>query len=144
MTAAEKALAEARQWIGTPYRHQGSVKGVGCDCLGMVRGVWRAVYGGDAEDPGPYSAGWTEFADGERLLDAARRHCIEKPALLAGPGDLLVFRWAASSPARHLGILSASDRFIHAYSGSAVVESALVSQWRRRIAGVFAFPEIRV
>jgi cell wall-associated NlpC family hydrolase len=32
-------VAEARTWIGTPYRHQASLKGVGCDCLGLVRGV---------------------------------------------------------------------------------------------------------
>ena len=36
-------VAEARAWIGTRYRHQASVKGVGCDCLGLVRGVWRAL-----------------------------------------------------------------------------------------------------
>ena len=35
-------VAEARAWIGTRYCHQASVKGVGCDCLGLVRGVWRA------------------------------------------------------------------------------------------------------
>jgi hypothetical protein len=34
-------IAEARSWIGTPYAHQASVKGIGCDCLGLVRGVWR-------------------------------------------------------------------------------------------------------
>ncbi len=28
-------------WLGTPYRHQGRRKGVGCDCLGLVLGVWR-------------------------------------------------------------------------------------------------------
>jgi hypothetical protein len=38
-------VAETRAWIGTPYRHQASLKGVGCDCLGLVRGVWRAVIG---------------------------------------------------------------------------------------------------
>jgi NlpC/P60 family putative phage cell wall peptidase len=38
-------LEEARSWIGTPYQHQASLKGVGCDCIGLVRGVWRAVYG---------------------------------------------------------------------------------------------------
>ena len=35
-------LTEARDWIGTPYQHQASLKGAGCDCLGLVRGVWRA------------------------------------------------------------------------------------------------------
>ena len=36
-----RALAEARRWIGTPYQHQASVLGAGCDCLGVLRGVWR-------------------------------------------------------------------------------------------------------
>ena len=34
-------VAEARAWIGTPYRHQASLKGIGCDCLGLLRGIWR-------------------------------------------------------------------------------------------------------
>jgi len=36
-------IAEARSWIGTPYHHQAALKGVGYDCLGFVRGVWRAI-----------------------------------------------------------------------------------------------------
>ena len=35
----------ARGWLGTPYRHQVSLKGEGADCLGLVRGVWREVAG---------------------------------------------------------------------------------------------------
>ena len=42
-------VAEARGWIGTPYRHQASLKGVGADCIGLVRGVWRAFHGEDPE-----------------------------------------------------------------------------------------------
>jgi hypothetical protein len=38
-------IAAARSWLGTPYAHQASLKGVGCDCLGLVRGVWREVQG---------------------------------------------------------------------------------------------------
>ena len=42
-------VAEARAWLGTPYRHQAALRGVGCDCLGLVRGVWRAVHGAEPE-----------------------------------------------------------------------------------------------
>jgi len=35
-------VVETRDWIGTPYRHQASLKGVGCDCLGLVRGSGAA------------------------------------------------------------------------------------------------------
>lgn len=53
--AREEIVAEARRWIGTPYRHQASLCGVGCDCLGLLRGVWRALIGPEPERIGAYS-----------------------------------------------------------------------------------------
>ncbi|KAB2949447.1 MAG: hypothetical protein F9K19_23780, partial [Rhizobiaceae bacterium] len=47
-----RVLEAAIGWIGTPYRHQASRKGVGCDCLGLVRGIWRELYGSEPEAPG--------------------------------------------------------------------------------------------
>ncbi|MBN9249774.1 MAG: hypothetical protein J0I86_04210, partial [Mesorhizobium sp.] len=49
---ADEIVAEALSWLGTPYRHQASSKGVGCDCLGLIRGVWRSLYGNELEVPG--------------------------------------------------------------------------------------------
>lgn len=138
---AAAVLAEAMDWVGTPYRHQGLMKGVGCDCLGLVRGVWRAVYGREPERPGPYAADWAEATGGDPLLEAARRHLVAADAREPQPGDLLVFRWRPHLPAKHCGIACDGGRFIHAYQGHAVLVSALVPQWRRRIAGVFSFPE---
>jgi NlpC/P60 family putative phage cell wall peptidase len=139
---AARIVAEALEWVGTPYRHQGSLKGVGCDCLGLVRGVWRAVYGEEPEAPGPYAADWAEASGEDRLLAAARRHCTDKARDDAMPGDLLLFRWRPNVPAKHAGILIGEDRFIHAYQGHSVLVSALVPHWRRRIAGAFAFPSL--
>ncbi|OJF97378.1 NlpC/P60 family protein [Pararhizobium antarcticum] len=135
-------IAAARAWIGTPYRHQASLKGVGSDCLGLVRGVWRDLYGVEPELPPAYQPDWAERGASDALMAAAIRHC--GPALplaaMAG-GDLLLFRWRPDMPAKHAGILSAPDRFIHAYEQAAVIESALVPSWGRRIAGVFRFPD---
>ncbi|MEQ1950706.1 NlpC/P60 family protein [Mesorhizobium yinganensis] len=133
-------VAEALDWVGTPYRHQGSRKGVGCDCLGLLIGVWRAIYGAVPEEPGPYTVDWAETGGPDRFLEAARRHCREKPVIEAEAGDLILFRWRENLPAKHAAILVAPDRFVHAYEGSAVVVSALVPQWRKRIAAAFAFP----
>jgi len=135
-------LAEAQSWLGTPYRHQGSRKGVGCDCLGLVRGVWRALYGREPEAPGPYTPDWAEAGKDDPLLEAAGRHCEQIPLEAARPGDLLVFRWRAHHAAKHLGILLDGERFLHAYEGHSVMISPLIPQWRRRIAGAFVFPEI--
>lgn len=91
-TTAQRIVSEARGWLGTPYCHGASVKGVGCDCLGLVRGVWRAVFGGEPERADPYSPDWAEAVGEERLRDAARRHLAEIPVAQARPGDLLLFR----------------------------------------------------
>lgn len=139
---AALVVREAMTWVGTPYRHQADRKDVGCDCLGLVRGVWRALYGFDIEPAGVYAADWAEAGGQERLLAGARRSFREKPLSDAQAGDLLLFRWRPHLPAKHAGILIGQDLFVHAYQGGgAVTLSALVPQWRRRIAAVFAFPE---
>lgn len=135
-----RILAEARAWIGTPYRHQASARGAGCDCLGLVRGVWRAVIGAEPEILPPYTPDWAERDDGEALLSAALRHLT--PVACAAPGDVILFRMRAGAPVKHAAILVAPDHIIHAYWGRAVVESALVPFWRTRIAAAFAFPGV--
>jgi len=142
MSVADEVVAETRSWVGTPYRHQGTRKGVGCDCIGLVMGVWCALYGAPPELPGPYAPDWAEATGEERLLDGMRRHFRVKSREDITAGDLLLFRWRPHLPAKHAGILTGPDRFVHAYEGTAVTDSALVPQWRRRIAGVFAFPDI--
>lgn len=138
----ERVLVAARTFLGTPYRHQGSRKGVGCDCLGLVRGVWRDLYGTEPEEAGAYTPDWAERAEGEPLLEAARRHFDEIAVAEAQPGDLLVFRWRAGSAAKHCGLLGREGRLIHAYEGASVVASPLGTAWTRRIAGAFRFPEM--
>ncbi|UXS23534.1 NlpC/P60 family protein [Agrobacterium tumefaciens] len=138
----ERVLALAGGWIGTPYRHQASLKGVGCDCLGLVRGIWRGIYGHEPELPPPYAPDWAERGGEDRLMAAAERHFLVVPGMEeARSGDLLLFRWRADAAAKHLGILAGPQHFIHAYEQAAVVRSALVPGWRRRIAGIFRFPD---
>ncbi len=139
----KRVLVLAEQWIGTPYRHQASLKGVGCDCLGLVRGIWRELYGNEPELPPPYARDWAERGAEDRLMAAAGRHFQPVAGLAeAVSGDLVLFRWQADCAAKHAGILAGPDHFIHAYEQAAVVRSTLVPSWRRRIAGVFRFPEV--
>lgn len=133
-----EVVAAARGWIGTPYLHQASVKGVGCDCLGLLRGVWREVLGAEPEAVPPYTPDWGEAQGVEMLLQAAGRHLV--PVTTRAPGDVLVFRMRRAAVAKHIGILSAADAFIHAYSRHGVVESPLSDAWSARIAGTFRLP----
>lgn len=136
----ERIVAEAAAWRGTPYRHQASLQHVGCDCLGLVRGVWRGVVGAEPEKPPPYSPDWAEATGADTLLEAARRHLVEIAIGAAQPGDVLLFRIAAGRPAKHAAIISKPGQIIHAYWGQTVCETRLTSWWERRIAGAFAFP----
>src|SRR5262249_7518255 len=115
-------VAEARSWIGTPYLHQASLKGVGCDCLGFVRGVWRAVIGVEPELAPAYAPDWAEATGEESLAEAARRHLTEIAVVELAPGDIMLFRWRAKFPAKHAAIASAGDLMVHAHNGAAVAE----------------------
>jgi len=135
-----RIIAAARDWIGTPYRHQASVKGHGADCLGLVRGVWRELVGPEPEPPPPYAPDWVERGGGEALHEAAERWLCAVPLAQAQPGDVLLFRMDAASPFKHCAILSGSGAFVHAYWARAVVESRMSSWWRARLGAAFAFP----
>lgn len=142
-------VAAARGWIGTPYRHQASRKGVGCDCLGLVRGVWRDLYGEEPEAPPPYRPDWAETGADETLLAAAARHLVPLALDDARPGDVLLFRMSPEACVKHCAILADArpgdpqPRIIHAYWGRSVVESWLGVWWRRRLAAAFSFPLVR-
>lgn len=137
-------VSVARDWIGTPYVHQSSVRGAGTDCLGLLRGVWREVLGGEPEKVPAYSMDWSEPQGEERLWAAAMRHLEAKPLEAVAVGDVLLFRMRAGAVAKHLGIqgrVGSESSFIHAYSGHGVIESALTAPWARRVVARFAFPE---
>ena len=137
-------ITETRSWIGTPYRHQASLKGVGCDCLGLVRGVWRELIGGEPERAPPYGRDWAEASGEETFARAARTHLIEvepAPAQIM-PGDVLLFRYAQRYPAKHAAIVTAADLMVHAHDGAQVAEVAIAPWWRRRLAYAFRFPGV--
>jgi NlpC/P60 family putative phage cell wall peptidase len=141
---AVRVVGEARSWIGTPYVHQASAKGVGTDCLGLLRGVWREVMGAEPELVPAYSPDWSEAEGREDLMAAGHRWLVRKDPGAAAAGDVVLFRMRDGSVAKHLGIQSSAGpeaRLIHAYTGHGVLESPLSEPWARRIAARFQFPE---
>jgi len=126
-------VAAARGWVGTPYRHLSATKGAGCDCLGLIRGVWAELYGALPEVPN-YRA---DLRDHRDLLAAAEARLA--PTTM-GPGAIVLFRLGAVP--RHCGIMTGAARFIHAQERIGVVEANLTEGWARRVVGCFAFPEI--
>lgn len=138
-----KAVDVARGWLGTPYVHQASTKGAGCDCLGLLRGVWRDLLGPEPEQVPAYSKDWSEPQGDERLWRAALSHLDAKDVSDAAAGDVLLFRMRDGAVAKHVGlqsIVGPAGRFIHAYDGHGVIESPFSAPWMRRLVARFAFP----
>jgi NlpC/P60 family putative phage cell wall peptidase len=142
MTPADpgRVIAAARLWLGTPYHDQASVRGAGCDCLGLARGIWREVVGPEPFPIPPYSRDWSETGPREVLAEGARTCMIEIEPPQAGLGALLLFRMTPRAIAKHVGILTGPDRFIHAYERLGVIEEPLTNSWRRRVVFAFHFP----
>ena len=133
-------VAAAREWIGTPYQHQASLRGIGADCIGLVRGIWRECIGPEPETLPIYSPNWHQAEEADQLLSAMHRHFEPCTPGRAQPGGVLVFRMKVGSPVKHCGILSTRSKIIHAYWGRGVTETHLVPWWQRRIAAAFSFP----
>ncbi len=133
-------ISEARSWIGTPYRHQASLKGAGCDCLGLVRGIWRAEIGREPETLPPYRADWGEPSGREHLLIAMGRHFRDVPLACAESGDVLIFRMQTGAIAKHCGVMISPTAFVHAYYGHSTIETRLGPWWQRRAVAASQFP----
>lgn len=111
MTRAD-LVAAARGWIGTPFRWQASLKGVGADCKGLVWGVAREL--GLPEAASVHAA----VADYGAVVPVAalRRGLAETLARtpFAEPGDVLLLTIRGAP--QHLAI-HAGAALIHTYNG---------------------------
>jgi NlpC/P60 family putative phage cell wall peptidase len=138
--AVDGVVAIARAWIGTPYRHQASLKGVGCDCLGLLRGVWRELFGAEPEGLPAYSPDWAEATGAETLYMALGRHLHEIPIAAIAPGDIALFRMMRHGPAKHCGIVAEKGgalTLIHTRQNKRVSEEAFSPLWQKKLAYAF-------
>ena len=142
MITRSHIVSAARGWLGTPYAHQASLRNVGTDCLGLIRGVWRDVCGDEPECVPPYSPDWAEAGGAEALAMAARRHLHEVPIVEFAAGDVLLFRWRPHLAAKHAGIAVSASHMIHAQDNARVTEIALSGWWLRHLAVAFRFPGV--
>ena len=139
MTAA--VVAEARRWIGTPYVDQQTVRGAGCDCLGLVRGVWRAVVGPEPTEVPPYTRDWGETGPVEVMMAGALEWMVQVPLPEAGAGAVVLFRMRSGAIAKHCGILTGEGTMVHARERLGVIEEPYSDSWQRRAVAAFQFPQ---
>lgn len=146
----EAIVAQARSWIGTPFHHQGRVKGVGVDCIGLLVGIAaelaltddKGIPLADYDKPN-----YSPLPDGKNLKSAVSLHLLELPSIgEALLGDVYLFRFQHDP--QHVGILSelpdGAPSIIHCYSNTGkVVEHRLNDTWRKLIVAAYRFPNLQ-
>ncbi len=115
------ALAEAKKYLGTPYRWGGSSPQTGFDCSGLVQ--WAYAHAG-VRIP--------RVTDAQ--INAPGGIAVSRSKLL--PGDLVFFR-SSSGYVHHVGISLGGDKFLHSpHTGDVVKTSSLKeSYYAREFAG---------
>ena len=136
-------MRAARAWIGTPYVDQQSLRGAGCDCLGLVRGVWREVVGPEPTVIPPYTRDWGETGPVEVMQEGALEWMVPVALGEAGAGAVAVvlFRMRSGAIAKHCGILTGAGTMIHARERLGVIEEPYTETWQRRAVAAFQFPQ---
>jgi NlpC/P60 family putative phage cell wall peptidase len=140
----DEVVTEARSWLGTPYAHQAHLRGVGCDCGGLIGGVAVAL--------GIVPADWWETAfaphagyatqpHGNSLIDVLDAFMARIDPAEAQPGDVIAMRFRRDP--QHVAIVTPLG-MVHALNTGRreVVEHGIDAKWRRRVTHAYVMPGV--
>lgn len=117
MSTRAVVLAEARSWLGTPYHHQGRIKGAGVDCAMILVDIYHTCGLIPDIDPKPYPRDWHFHRDEERYLGWVKQYAHE--VAVPKPGDVALFQFGRCIS--HGAVVVAWPEIIHSYIGEGVV-----------------------
>lgn len=147
MVTRNQIIQTAREYVGTPFEHQGRLKGYACDCVGLLLMVADDL--GLVDVDGLPLRRYDYMNYHEQPLDAfvheeCKRRLIVKPISEMQDGDTLTLR-TPSVPC-HVAFVSTWGGMrcmVHAYAGiGKVVENVIDKAWYRRIEGCFGIPGV--
>lgn len=131
----------AESWLGTPYIHQAAKKGIGCDCLGLIRGIYSEFYNVPLIVPPPYNPGWGEHTGNETLYAGAKEYMIEDDSLTFKRGHVILFRHKPELIMKHCGIVVDDQRMIHSIQKQGVCYTHYANSWKRKAITSFHFKD---
>ncbi len=138
----ENIVKETIEWLDTPYHHLAALKGVGCDCVGLIVGVWRQLKGELPVPPPVYSPQWHLHQKESMLIDVLENwYGFNRINTKIPPLGSVLCLGLDKGPAHHAGIMVSDTTFIHSFiSSNKITEVPLDSKWRRRLHAVMDFP----
>lgn len=137
MVAPGEVTRAGREWLGTPWEHQGRTRR-GIDCAGLVVVVAHAL--------GLTSYDTTAYGRYPRAGEL-REHLLEHCEPWAGaPQEGLVAEVAMRREPRHVGLIVpyplGGFALLHSATGRGVIEHRLSPEWARRIVALYRLPGV--
>lgn len=135
MVTRIEVVHEARSWLGTPFHHQGRLKGTGVDCAGVIVGVLSALEISTVD-----VQGYGHRPDTRQLEQLCHAHLTEVGLEDALPGDVLLI--TIDHAPQHMAFMT-DIGMLHAYAQRRkVVEHIIDQDWTEKITAVFKIPGI--
>ncbi len=129
MTTCWDIVQEAREYLGTPWKHQARVKGLAVDCIGLIGGVAVALGlpGGEEWMSDPRLHNYGRTPDPEVLLAGCNAYLDPITIADAWLGDVLIMRARRIIFPTHFAIISRVDPIyiIHSRLEHKVAENRL-------------------
>ena len=132
-----KIITQAHSWLGTPFKHQGRVKGKGCDCLGLLMGLRFKTKNGDALKKFD-QINYPKLLTSNILLETLGSLFIRSKKMK--PGDIILIR--INNWPQHLALVVEIDPkiiIIHSYlQARKVVKQHLPEEWKSNIMAIYS------
>lgn len=138
MILPSEVIAQARTWIGVPFRHQGRGR-LGVDCAGFLVELMKAAgeLPRDYEEPPNYGR-----APARELIEVVRRYCGPAARAPRFPGALVLIRWPRDRQPSHVGLCTGVT-LIHCYQREGgVVEHGYRGPWERVTHSLWRLPGV--
>lgn len=127
------AVEIARSYLGTPFKHQGRLPGVGLDCVGVIVCAYKAA-GYEVQD----SKGYSRYPINGVLMRIILEQVNPISRTEMVPGDFMAFAFRGEP--QHLAMVTQLEPLyiIHSYAEAGkVVEHGLGDTWEQRLRGCY-------
>lgn len=138
MTIRDDIVAEAREWLGTPFHHQARAKNAGVDCIGLIVAIAKK-FGFAHTDIAAYPHQPIHGI----FINAINAQTLLVPLDDVQIGDMLLFKFEAEP--QHIALVSETYplTMIHAYAQARrCVEHEVDCSWKARLCGSRRFKEL--
>lgn len=132
----DRLSAAARLWAGTPFAAHSQARGVGADCVHLIRGILDEAGFHCPPLAATYPLDWADHQERSLLLAYLEESASFECAGSAEPGDVLCIQLGRCC--HHAGLMLPRGRFLHCLRRIGTVEQMFAdATWHKRIVAIY-------